>query len=58
MICNECNQEDMVEIWYGVPSIVEIMLAREDKVVLGGVYAKPFTHFCNACQNTYPAHEN
>jgi hypothetical protein len=48
----------MVEIWYGVPSIVEIMLAREDKVVLGGVYAKPFTHFCNACQNTYPAHEN
>lgn len=44
----------MVPIWYGTPSIEEIMLAREDKIVLGGPKLKEYTHYCIYCQETYP----
>ena len=54
MICPLCNQAMMVPIWYGIPSIDEIMLAREDKIVLGGNVKKEYTHFCHECQETYP----
>ena len=48
----------MVPIWYGVPDIDSIMLAREDKIVLGGPVVKPFTHFCHYCQETFPGSED
>ena len=54
MICPICTQATMAPIWYGNPTIDEIMLAREDKIVLGGPYQKEFTHFCHDCQETYP----
>lgn len=44
----------MVPIWYGYPTIDEIMLAREDKIVLGGPVVKEYTHYCHYCQETYP----
>lgn len=44
----------MVPIWYGHPTIDEIMLAREDKIVLGGPVVKEYTHYCHYCQETYP----
>jgi hypothetical protein len=47
----------MVPIWYGTPGIDEIMLAREDKIVLGGPESKEYTHFCHECQETYPVIE-
>lgn len=58
MICNNCNEYEMIPIWYGHPSIDEIMLAREDKLVLGGPDVKVFTHFCHYCQITYPILED
>ena len=58
MICPICNQTMMVPIVYGRPSIDDIMLARADKIVLGGVDLKPFTHFCHYCQTTYPEQED
>ena len=54
MICPLCSQAMMVPIWYGTPGIDEIMLAREDKIVLGGKDKKEYTHFCHECQETYP----
>lgn len=48
----------MVPIWYGQPTIDEIMLAREDKIVLGGLVEKEFTHFCHQCQDTFPVSED
>jgi hypothetical protein len=47
----------MVPIWYGVPGIDEIMLSREDKLVLGGTKEKQYTHYCHQCQETYPVIE-
>jgi hypothetical protein len=44
----------MVPIWYGSPTIDEILLAREDKIVLGGPKIKSYTHFCHYCQQTFP----
>lgn len=58
MICNNCNQAMLVPIWYGRPTIDEIMLAREDKIVLGGPELKPYTHFCHECQETFPELED
>jgi len=57
MICPLCSQAMMVPIWYGVPGIDEIMLSREDKLVLGGTKEKPYTHYCHQCQETYPVIE-
>lgn len=57
MICPICNNENMVPIWYGTPSTDQIMLAREDKIVLGGTSVKEYTHYCNSCQETYPVIE-
>ena len=54
MICPICNEYMMVPIWYGQPTIDEIMLAREDKIVLGGPVVKGYTHYCHHCQETYP----
>lgn len=54
MICPICNQAAMSPIWYGKPTIDEIMLAREDKIVLGGPTVKEYTHYCHECQETYP----
>ena len=48
----------MVPIWYGTPSIDEVMLAREDKIVLGGPHEKAMTHFCHYCQQTFPILED
>jgi len=48
----------MLPIWYGKPGIDEIMLARDDEIVLGGPVAKPFTHFCPSCQETFPGSED
>lgn len=58
MICPNCNLYDMTPIWYGQPGIDEIMLAREDKIVLGGTTIKEYTHFCHFCQKTYPFSED
>jgi hypothetical protein len=44
----------MVPIWYGTPGIDELMLSRQDKIVLGGAIEKEYTHFCHECQETYP----
>lgn len=30
------------------------MLSRDEKLVLGGPAVKKYTHYCNACQETYP----
>ena len=57
MICPTCNDFEMVPIWYGSPSIDDIMLARDDKIVLGGPVEKEYTHYCNFCNQTYPAIE-
>jgi hypothetical protein len=54
MICPICNEYEMVAIWYGNPGIEEIMLAREDRLVLGGATVKEYTHYCHYCQETYP----
>jgi hypothetical protein len=58
MICKNCNQTMMVPIWYGEPGLEEIILSREDKVVLGGLIVKDYTHFCHYCQTTYPEQED
>lgn len=50
MICPICKQDEMVPIWYGMPSLNEVFLAREDKIVLGGTKEKEYTHFCLFCQ--------
>jgi hypothetical protein len=47
----------MVPIWYGDPTVAEIFLAQEDKIVLGGPMEKEYTHFCHYCQETYPTTE-
>jgi hypothetical protein len=57
MICPLCNEETMLPIWYGKPGIDEIMLARDDKMILGGPTEKEYTHFCYSCQETYPVIE-
>lgn len=57
MICPLCNIATMTPIWYGHPTIDEIMLAREDKLVLGGPVTKEYTHYCHLCQETYPTIE-
>lgn len=57
MICPICNEYMMAPIWYGQPTIDEIMLAREDKIVLGGPTEKEYTHYCHYCQETYPVIE-
>lgn len=58
MICPYCNLYEMTPIWYGQPGIDEIMLAREDKLVLGGLYFRGCTHYCHYCQETYPLKES
>ena len=58
MICPLCSQYKMVPIWYGHPTIEEIMLAREDAIVLGGPVVKQYTHYCHECQETYPLIED
>lgn len=58
MICPVCNEFELTPIWYGQPTIDEIMLAREDKIVLGGPMLKEYTHFCHYCQATYPYSED
>lgn len=54
MTCPKCNEYEMIPIWYGAPGIDEIILARQDKLVLGGPEVKSYTHFCHYCQETYP----
>lgn len=54
MICPICNQQEMVPIWYGHPTLQEIILSRDDKIVLGGPTVKEYTHYCHKCQETYP----
>ena len=48
----------MVPVWYGEPGLEEIILSREDKLVLGGPIVKDYTHFCHYCQMTYPEQED
>lgn len=48
----------MVPIWYGVPGLDEIMLSRQDRLVLGGPVEKEYTHYCHECQTTYPTKED
>lgn len=52
-----CNNPKLVAIWYGYPTISEIYLAREEKLVLGGPVEKEYTHYCYACNETYPFSE-
>lgn len=54
MICPLCNKTEMVKIWYGYPTLRELILSREDKLVLGGTTSKKYTHYCHSCQETYP----
>ena len=58
MICENCSQTMMVPIWYGNPAMEQIILANEDKIVLGGPVVKSYTHFCHYCQITYPELED
>lgn len=44
----------MVEIWYGYPTPDLIDMSRADLIVLGGWPEKPYTHYCQNCQETYP----
>jgi hypothetical protein len=44
----------MVPVWYGHPTLKEIMLSRDDKIALGGPVEKEYSHFCLSCQETYP----
>lgn len=48
----------LLPIWYGNPTITEILLAQADQIVLGGPIEKPYTHFCTFCQITYPVKES
>lgn len=54
MICPLCDSSNMVPIWYGHPTLDDIILARSNRVVLGGPKEKEYTHYCNDCQETYP----
>ena len=58
MICPLCNSKDMVPIWYGYPTLDDVILSRANKIVLGGPKQKDYTHYCNSCQETYPAPES
>ncbi len=58
MICSQCNYDTLIPIWYGTPTVTEILLAQADQIVLGGPVEKPYTHFCGFCQVTYPARED
>jgi hypothetical protein len=53
MNCSLC-QELLVPVVYGFPTYEQIMSAKEDKVVLGGL-PRPLapTHFCIACQEEF-----
>jgi hypothetical protein len=44
----------MVPVWYGHPTLKEIMLSRDDKIALGGPVEKEYSHFCLSCQEAYP----
>lgn len=57
MLCSLCSR-DLVPIWYGYPSLREILLAQQDKLVLGGPDEKVYTSFCVNCQVTYPFDED
>jgi hypothetical protein len=57
MICTICNLGNLVPIWYGYPTPTELRLAVEEKIVLGGMKEKEYTHYCNYCQDTYPMSE-
>jgi hypothetical protein len=50
----------MVDVVYGFPTFEMIELARQDKIVLGGI-PKPIdfkpTHYCYDCQEQYPQNE-
>jgi hypothetical protein len=48
----------MVPVWYGQPGFEQIILAKEDQIVLGGPVSKDYTHFCLECQTTYPEQED
>jgi hypothetical protein len=48
----------MVPIWYGYPTLDDVILSRANKIVLGGPKQKDYTHYCNSCQETYPAPES
>jgi hypothetical protein len=58
MICTKCNKIELTPIWYGKPTYEKIMLAQLDQIVLGGLIKKPYTHYCNFCQDTYPTSED
>lgn len=50
MVCPICNKYEVVPIWYGNPTVSEIFLAREDKIVLGGPIEQEYNYFCLYCQ--------
>jgi hypothetical protein len=47
----------MVPIIYGKPTAELIEESQMDRLVLGGLSIKEFTHFCHQCQETYPEAE-
>lgn len=49
MICSICNQFKVIPIWYGYPTKVEIDLANNEQIVLGGPNNKGYTHYCYYC---------
>ena len=53
MNCSLC-QEPLVPVVYGFPTYEQIMSAKEDKIVLGGL-PRPLgpTHFCIPCQEEF-----
>jgi hypothetical protein len=58
MKCSVC-EEQLVPIVYGFPTYEQIMTAKEDKIVLGGL-PRPLapTHFCIPCQEEYRLDED
>lgn len=58
MKCSLCEQ-DTVPVVYGFPTYEQIMFAKEDKIVLGGL-PRPFgpTHYCLPCQEEYRLDED
>jgi hypothetical protein len=54
MICPLCNVSEMVPVWYGTPTLNELLLASQDQIALGGPRVKEYSHYCYQCQETYP----
>lgn len=58
MKCNTCNTE-MIPFAYGFPNTELFDKADAGEVILGGCMVGEYrpTHYCQVCQEQYPANE-